>query len=417
MSSVPAARRRGSTRHRIDGSVLDGLNPEQRAAVEQTDGPLLILAGAGLRQDARHRLSHRPPDRLGPGAGASRSSPSPSPTRRPRRCGSASSALLGTRLPAACGSRRSTRCAPAAAPRRRRRSGSSRDFVIYDSSDQQSAVKQAIKERQRRRQADPAAAGAVAHQPGEEPDGGTRVAWPATRRGTSATSRSPRSTSATSSDPEGERRASTSTTCCSRRWSCSSKSEPVRQALRDAVPLHLVDEYQDTNRPQYLLVQQLASVHGNLAVVGDPDQSIYKWRGADVKNILDFERDFPEAADRAPRANYRSTQVILDAASAVIRQNRQRKDKRLWTDRSGGETIVYYRARRTSSRKRTSCCARSATSSSPTTRRTSVAVLYRMNAQSRAIEDALTREGTAVSRSSAACGSTSARRSRTRSRI
>ena len=154
----------------------------------------------------------------------------------------------------------------------------------------------------------------------------------------------------------------------------------------------MIDEYQDTNRPQYLLVQQLASVHGNLAVVGDPDQSIYKWRGADVKNILDFERDYPKALIVRLEQNYRSTQVILDAASAVIRQNRQRKDKKLWTDRSGGEKIVYYRARRTSSRKPTSCCARSATSS-PTTSKNVIAVLYRINAQSRAIEDALTREG------------------------
>ena len=105
----------------------------------------------------------------------------------------------------------------------------------------------------------------------------------------------------------------------------------------------MVDEYQDTNRPQYMLIKRLAEIHRNLAVVGDPDQSIYKWRGADLRNILDFEHDFPETHVVRLEQNYRSTQVILDAATAVIQQNRNRKDKRLWTDRKGGRKIVYFR--------------------------------------------------------------------------
>src|SRR5204863_6294691 len=109
------------------------------------------------------------------------------------------------------------------------------------------------------------------------------------------------------------------------------QSERVRDKYAQQFRFVMVDEYQDTNRPQYLLIRRLAGVHRNLCVVGDPDQSIYKWRGADLRNILDFEQDFPEARIVKLERNYRSTQIILDAASAVISRNRNRKDKHLWT--------------------------------------------------------------------------------------
>jgi len=103
----------------------------------------------------------------------------------------------------------------------------------------------------------------------------------------------------------------------------------------------LVDEYQDTNRAQYLLVQHLAKQHHNLCVVGDEDQSIYGWRGADIKNILDFQRDFPEAVQVKLEQNYRSTQRILDAASTVIANNSQRLGKTLWTRLGEGERLTF----------------------------------------------------------------------------
>ena len=155
----------------------------------------------------------------------------------------------------------------------------------------------------------------------------------------------------------------------------------------------MVDEYQDTNRPQYLLIRRLAEVHRNLCVVGDPDQSIYKWRGADLRNILDFETDFPEATIVKLERNYRSTQIILDAASAVIRQNRNRKDKHLWTDRKGGAPIAYFRGG--DELEEADFIARTARSSLADDVDSTVAVLYRTNAQSRTIEDALMREGIA----------------------
>jgi DNA helicase-2/ATP-dependent DNA helicase PcrA len=128
-------------------------------------------------------------------------------------------------------------------------------------------------------------------------------------------------------------------------------------------------------------------------VVGDPDQSIYKWRGADLRNILDFEHDFPDVAVVRLERNYRSTQVILDAASAVIRQNRNRKDKRLWTDRQGGDRLVHFvGADELDEADFIMRTARAAIARGPDV---SAAVLYRTNAQSRAIEDALLRQGLA----------------------
>ena len=153
----------------------------------------------------------------------------------------------------------------------------------------------------------------------------------------------------------------------------------------------MVDEYQDTNRPQYLLIQRLAEAHRNLAVVGDPDQSIYKWRGADLRNILDFEHDFGEARIVRLEQNYRSTQIILDAASAVISQNRNRKDKRLWTDRQGGARILYYRGN--DELEEADFIVRTIKQARADDVDATVAVLYRTNAQSRAIEDSLMREG------------------------
>ncbi len=107
----------------------------------------------------------------------------------------------------------------------------------------------------------------------------------------------------------------------------------------------LVDEYQDTNHAQYQIVNFLSRRHGNLCVVGDDDQSIYRWRGADLNNILDFERDHPGCRVIKLEQNYRSTQNILDAAGGVVANNRGRKGKTLWTENPGGEPIVVYQAR------------------------------------------------------------------------
>ncbi|MDA8098239.1 MAG: DNA helicase PcrA [Nitrospiraceae bacterium] len=154
----------------------------------------------------------------------------------------------------------------------------------------------------------------------------------------------------------------------------------------------LIDEYQDTNHAQYRLVRLLTGAHHNLCVVGDDDQSIYRFRGADIANILNFEKDFPETVVIKLEQNYRSTENILGAASAVVARNLGRKGKTLWTDRRGGEKILCYTATDEKDEARFLC--RSIQAGVDEGRALSeIAVLYRTNAQSRAIEDALRQRG------------------------
>ncbi len=155
----------------------------------------------------------------------------------------------------------------------------------------------------------------------------------------------------------------------------------------------MVDEYQDTNRAQYLMVRHLAGKHRNLAVVGDDDQSIYQFRGADVRNILSFEKDYPDAQIVKLEQNYRSTQVILDAAYHVIKANPNRADKRLWTDRPGGPKVVV--AQTYDEQEEAQAVAREGLRlvAEGDYRLGDIAVLYRTNAQSRALEEVLLRRG------------------------
>jgi DNA helicase II / ATP-dependent DNA helicase PcrA len=157
----------------------------------------------------------------------------------------------------------------------------------------------------------------------------------------------------------------------------------------------LVDEYQDTNRPQYELMRLLAGDGHNVCAVGDEDQSIYSWRGADIRNILEFERDFPEAKIVRLEQNYRSTQNILEAASVVVANNVRRKGKNLWTSRQGGAKIGYYEAPDGENEALFAADTINkyvrATGESGGTAR--AAVLYRTNSQSRLFEEAMRRYG------------------------
>ncbi|HEY2038501.1 MAG TPA: UvrD-helicase domain-containing protein [Edaphobacter sp.] len=170
-------------------------------------------------------------------------------------------------------------------------------------------------------------------------------------------------------------------------------SSEVRERYNRRYRYIMIDEYQDTNRPQYELMKLLAGPEKNVCVVGDEDQSIYSWRGADIKNILDFEKDFPNGKTIRLEQNYRSTQVILEGAGAVVSQNTQRKGKNLWTSREGGSLIGYYEAPDGENEAlfiadRIKQYLREAGQQEDAPR---CAVLYRTNSQSRLVEEALRR--------------------------
>jgi DNA helicase-2/ATP-dependent DNA helicase PcrA len=167
--------------------------------------------------------------------------------------------------------------------------------------------------------------------------------------------------------------------------------EDVRERWRRVFRHLLVDEYQDTNHAQYRLLQLLAAEHGNLMVVGDEDQSVYGFRHADIRNILDFEHDFAEAAVVKLEQNYRSTQTILSAANAVVERNRERRPKRLWTEIEGGEPVQLSELGDDHEEARWVAAEIERLGEEHGVARSDVAIFYRTNAMSRALEDTLVR--------------------------
>src|SRR5215217_3345584 len=170
--------------------------------------------------------------------------------------------------------------------------------------------------------------------------------------------------------------------------------EEVRDRYRRNFRHVLVDEYQDTNRAQYRWLQLLTEEHRNIAVVGDDDQSIYRFRGADIRNILDFEEHFPDATVVKLEQNYRSTQTILNASNAVISNNRSRKDKSLWSDLGEGDP-VHVRELEDEHAEARFVVSEIERLVDQGGSRDDIAVFYRANAQSRVLEDMLVRFGVA----------------------
>ncbi len=365
---------------------LDSLNPEQREAVVHTTGPLLILAGAGSGKTRviTFRIAHL----IGEGHAApddvlavtfTNKAAEEMRNRVEQLVGDGRRPMWMSTFHSLC-ARLLRREGPAI--------GLTRDFVIYDSSDQIAVVKQALKALDiDDKLIQPRAALSRISQaknkmetPEQMKNSGWGLRDQQIARVYEVYKRVLDDAGALDFDD-----------LLLKTVDLFETNEFVREKYAQKFRYVMVDEYQDTNRPQYMLVKRLVEIHRNLCVVGDPDQSIYKWRGADVRNILDFERDFPEAVVVRLEQNYRSTQVILDAASAVISRNRGRKDKRLWTDKKGGDSILYMRAG--DEIEEADFITRAIREARQKNPQTMVAVLYRTNSQSRAIEDALMREG------------------------
>jgi DNA helicase-2/ATP-dependent DNA helicase PcrA len=366
-------------------NLVSSLNPEQQQAVLQTEGPLLILAGAGSGKTRviAHRIAYLVREGFA----------DPSAVLAVTFTNKAAEEMRGRvekLLEMDCRKMWISTFHALCARLLRREAphvGLSRDFVIYDSNDQLSVVKQGLKE---------LGIDDSATQPRQVL---SRISHAKNRMEgpeVFTSSWNPRDQHigklyAMYTRTLKDARALDFDDLLLYTVELMEKAESVRKRYAEQFRYVMVDEYQDTNRPQYLLIQRLASTHRNLAVVGDPDQSIYKWRGADLRNILDFEHDFPEATVVRLERNYRSTQVILDAASAVIAQNKNRKEKRLYTEQTGGARILYYRAG--DDLDEAEYIARTCRQAIREDADSQAAVLYRTNAQSRTVEDSLRRAG------------------------
>jgi DNA helicase-2/ATP-dependent DNA helicase PcrA len=365
-------------------SIVEGLNPEQRAAVETTEGPLLVIAGAGSGKT--RVLTHRIAYLIGVCGIAPESILAVTFTNKAAgEMRERVHKLLGVEAEKVWLSTFHSACV-----RILRRDighlGRSRGFVIYDESDSLGVVKEAL-----RRQG----LETGSHE-------ARRMSWSIDQWKNKGVL--PAEAAEQSEDLDADRTAGVYAVY--QRLLADANALDFGDLLLQTTQLFdrfpavlrhyqqrwqyiLVDEYQDTNRVQYQLVNQLAAGHRNLCAVGDPDQSIYAWRGADIRNILDFERDFSDARIVKLERNYRSTQRILSGASAVVEHNQGRREKRLLTERGEGERIRFYESRdeRDEAQYVVGKILEGAQEEGRPYGR--VAVFYRTNAQSRPIEEEL----------------------------
>ena len=368
---------------------LEDLNPVQREAAEHNEGPLLILAGAGSGKTRvlTYRIAHLIAQGIEPSAILAITFTNKAAKEMRERVttlvGSEGYGLWVTTFHSACVRilRREIDNMP----------GYSRNFVIYDTGDQQSVLKSCLREFNLDDKKFPVRSVAAVISDAKnkllDPEDFSRKAEDYFQHKIvdvyRAYQKKMKSNNALDFDD-----------IIMLTVQLFQQNKQAFDYYQDKFRYIMVDEYQDTNHAQYMLIKILASKYRNLCVVGDDDQSVYGWRGADIQNILDFERDYPETKVIKLEQNYRSTQKILEAANAVVKNNETRKEKSLWTENAEGQALVCYvgnderdeagyvverikRLHELEGRPYNDC-----------------AILYRTNAQSRALEERLMKAAT-----------------------
>ncbi|HYW29647.1 MAG TPA: UvrD-helicase domain-containing protein, partial [Gaiellales bacterium] len=367
---------------------LDTLNPQQREAVLCTEGPLLVVAGAGSGKTRvlTHRIAHLISEGL---AAPSEILAITFTNRAAAEMKERVEQLVGGRIAA----RMWVMTFHSACGRMLRRDaeliGYRSTFTIYDQADQVRLVKSCIEDlgKDPKRFVPRAVHGAISHAKDRllTPDlYAERVGGYFEETVASVYELYERRLSAANAMDFDDLIMKTVLLL--------ERVPEARRHWQQAFRYVMVDEYQDTNHAQFRLVSILAEKHRNLAVVGDQDQSIYAFRGADIRNIAEFEQDFPNAVVIPLEQNYRSTQTILDAANSVIEHNRDRKPKRLWSDLGTGEPLRVVEAEDEHAEARY-VAGRIQSALDDGANPGEIAVFYRMNAQSRVLEDLLTRQG------------------------
>jgi ATP-dependent DNA helicase UvrD/PcrA len=376
-------------------SYLNNLNPAQREAVEAVDGPVLILAGAGSGKTRviTYRIAYLmdkvgvPPDAILAVTFTNKAAGEMASRVESLAGGLSVAKPLISTFHSFCVRvlRRDIQALQIGGK------GHRKDFVIYDEADQQNVVRVAMRRL------------GIDDKQLTPRSLLSRISWAKNHM------LDPQEIYLQSADPKNERVAQIYKVYSEELLRANAldfddlllhavrllkSSGEVRERYNRRYRYILVDEYQDTNRPQYELMRMLAGTDHNVCAVGDEDQSIYSWRGADIRNILEFEQDFPEARLIRLEQNYRSTQNILQAASSVVSNNKKRKGKNLWTERSGGAQLGYYEAPDGENEALFAAdyiskyLAQAHSENGETPR---AAVLYRTNSQSRLFEEAMRR--------------------------
>lgn len=367
---------------------LSTLNDAQRQAVLTTDGPVLILAGAGSGKTRvlTHRIAHLIEDK----------GIFPSNILAFTFTNKASKEMIGRveRLIGPVSGAMWMGTFHSISVKLLRRDadliGYGKDFIIYDSDDQMTVIKQAIKKHDIDDKRIPARAIASqisgAKNEMMTPDDYDKTVGDYISKAVAKVYRTYQETLFRNNAMDFD-------DLLLNVISLLEKNSELRAYYQRKFQYIHVDEYQDTNKVQYKLIKLLSGYHGNVCVVGDIDQSIYGWRGADIRNIRDFEKDYQGASFIKLEQNYRSTQLILDAANGVIANNSDRREKVLWTLKTHGDPIYYYRAASEYDEARFIAEEIERLSNEQNRNYSDFAILYRTNAQSRAIEEGLLKFG------------------------